>query len=542
MLETPPRGTVDPVMARLDSGFHRTFTKESPSVDPSVHDSGQTGLSIEPSIPTMFTTLTRLFILIFVIAGPAVMAQDSKPGDPFIKAKGKPAPAAPAASPDPANAPGQPTAAPEQIEGNMLFTFETYALPQEALDAIHEEGPKGQAFHDRVRKLVADGKATLESLIAVPTRSGQRATSESVDEVLYATEFDPAVPGRDFAFPTAYEMRPTGERIELDPVLSEDKKIVDLNLAPDFARLSGFVLHKADPKAGGELQPLFVSRKVTTAITCPVNVPTLLGTYSKAHHTGIAEAEGDGSMGVMFVTARLAAPKELPPAAAAPHGDTENLRMVFRFYSLPRATARDLLAGTADADKLHVSLRALPPAECNLERLITLQTRSGQRASIEEVAEKIYGTEIQPSGPPRIEKGKESATPAKPAGDKAAASELPIFTSVKDVLPASFTAFEMRPVGWRIEVDPVLGPDGRVVDLNLAPEHTEHRGNLEGDPLLARYPAQPVFSTQKITTAVTSIVGHQCFLGTFNAPRETGVNGRKDDGRTWFAFVKVTVE
>ena len=510
-----------------------------------MHGRDTLALSIEPSILTMFTALTRFFILFFVIAGPAVVAQDSKPADPFIKAKGKPAPApiaaAPVASPDPANPPAQPAAATEQIEGNMLFTFETYALPQEALDAIHEEGPKGQAFHDRVRKLVADGKASLESLIAVPTRSGQRATIESIDEVIYATEYDPAVPGRDFAFPTAYEMRPTGERIEIDPVLSEDKKTVDLNLAPDFTRLSGFVLHKADPKAGGELQPLFVTRKVTTAVTCPVNVPTLLGTYSKAHHTGLAEADGDGSMGVMFVTARLSGPSELMPAAEVPHRDTENLRMVYRFYSLPRATARDLLAGTTDADKLHASLRALPPAEYNLERLITLQTRSGQRATVEEIAENVYGTEIQPSAPPRVEKGKEYAALVKP-GEKAAANEPPTFTSAKDMLPASFTRFEMRPVGWRIEVDPVLGSEGRVVDLNLAPEHTVHRGNLEGDALLARYPGQPVFATQKVTTSVTAIVGHQCFLGTFSAPRETGVNGRKDDGRTWFAFVKVTVE
>jgi len=96
--------------------------------------------------------------------------------------------------------------------------------------------------------------------------------------------------------------------------------------------------------------------------------------------------------------------------------------------------------------------------------------------------------------------------------------------------------------GWRIEVDPVLGPDGRVADLNLAPEHVEHRGNLQGHPMLSRYPQQPVFSAQKITTAVTAIVGHQCFIGTMSTPRDTGVNGRQDDGRTWLAFVKVTVE
>jgi hypothetical protein len=88
----------------------------------------------------------------------------------------------------------------------------------------------------------------------------------------------------------------------------------------------------------------------------------------------------------------------------------------------------------------------------------------------------------------------------------------------------------------------VLSPGEVHVDLNLAPSRSEYRGPLQGHPLLARYPEWPIFGTQKVTTAVTAVLGRQCFLGTFNTPRETGVNGRKDDGRTWFAFVKVTVE
>jgi hypothetical protein len=315
---------------------------------------------------------------------------------------------------------------------------------------------------------------------------------------------------------------------------------VDINLAPDFTKLSGFVLHKGDPKDGGVLQPVFVTRKVATAIKCPINVPTLLGTYSKAHDTGVAEADGDGSLGVMFVTARLAMPVELT-AAKDPKADVENLRMVFRFYSLPRATAHDLLVGTADSDTLYTSVRALLAADCKLERLITLHTRSGQRASVEEVAETIYGTEIQPSSPP-AEKGEANVTPTKPAGDGAPNAEASANPEGRSILPACIVKFEMRPVGWKIEVDPVVGNEGRVVYLNMAPEHTVNRGTLEGHPLLARYPGQPVFGTQKVTTAVTTLVDHQCFLGTFSVPRDTGVNGRKDDGRTWFGFVKVTVE
>jgi hypothetical protein len=222
--------------------------------------------------------------------------------------------------------------------------------------------------------------------------------------------------------------------------------------------------------------------------------------------------------------------------------------MVYRFYSLPRAAARDLLAMTVEPDKLHSQLLALSPTDRKLERLITLHTRTGQRATIEEIAENIYGSETEPSKPPHAKQDKENPSPANAnpnAENKAPAAspeEPAPPANGQPLLPARFTAFEMRPLGWRIEVDPVISPDGRFVDLNMAPEHTEFRGNLQGHDLLSRYPQMPVFASQKVTTAVSAIVGHQCFLGTFNAPRDTGVNGRKDDGRTWFAFVKATLE
>ena len=123
-------------------------------------------------------------------------------------------------------------------------------------------------------------------------QSGQRATVESVDEVLYPTEFDPPVAGRPHGYPTAYEMRSTGERIELDPVVSETGQQVDLNLAPEITRLAGFMENKADPNVGGEVQPLFIARKITTAVTCRPGVPFLLSTRSHPGTTGLPEADG----------------------------------------------------------------------------------------------------------------------------------------------------------------------------------------------------------------------------------------------------------
>ncbi|QIF00043.1 hypothetical protein [Roseimicrobium sp. ORNL1] len=455
------------------------------------------------------------------------------PGDPFVK--GKPTPA-------------KPPAAPEAPPHHLVFTFETYKMPQSALDALHEEALAPQPFFDRVRQMVTAGQAALESLLVVPTRSGQRSTVESVDELIYPTEFDPAVPGRPFHFPTAYEMRPLGERIELDPVEGPDGAIVDLNAALSFTRLAGFTAAKADPNADGEVLPVIASRMINSAMSCRIGVPTLMGTTSSPKGTGVTGADGDGSVSITFVRYGHSSPvpADVPAVADDAADISKNIRMVFRFYSLPREKARDLIAETVDADILLQKTTSLPKDEAKLERVVTVITRSGQRSLTAESGEWMYGTEMVPSAPPKVDaKVAKPAGPADPkdqAAKPAATPTQPVFKKGAPLLPAGFSRFETRPTGWRIEVDPVLSIKANVVDLNLAPELVEYRGIVQGHPLLARYPEQPMFAAQKVTTAVTAVVGRQCFLGTMSRPHDTGANGRQDDGRTWFAFVKVTVE
>jgi hypothetical protein len=519
------------------------------AIHPFTHD-----LAMHASLfPTLLLSLS-------VVCSPVLPAQETSPAtkapagaDPFVRNKDNPpkqgekAPVAPAdalasalAGGGAANvAPGEGDALEFREPVHMIFTFESYSLPQEELDAIHDQTPKAPLFYERVRRLADDGKARLEMLLSLPTRSGQRATVESVDEVIYPTEFVPPVPGRDFGFPKAYEMMQVGERMELDPVLGPDGQWVDVNMGPDFVRLAGFVLQKSDQHAGGELQPLFTSHDCTTALTIRAGVPTFVGTVSRAQGSGVAEADGEaGKVEVMFITIRLSsAGVRLLPSKDRDPKMPVNLRTVYRFYSMPRATARDLLAKAASDVQLHAMVCALPATERKLEHLATLQTRSGQRALVEESVHYNHGIEIEVPKPARVQ----DDPPAKPvAGTPHVEPAPPVY--VGPLCPGAFTKFEMRPLGWRIELDPVIGPSGQEIDINLALERTELRGKLEGHPLLARYPEQPVLATQKITTAVSMVAGRQCFLGTFSTPRDTGVNGRKDDGRTWFAFVKATLE
>src|SRR5262249_3983852 len=98
------------------------------------------------------------------------------------------------------------------------------------------------------------------------------------------------------------------------------------------------------------------------------------------------------------------------------------------------------------------------------------------------------------------------------------------------VTPTTPTAFETRNTGVTLEVEPVVGPDGVTIDLNLVPQVVEFEGfinygspiqttttNLLGQPitniLTPNVINQPIFSARKVTTSVSVWDGQTVVLG-----------------------------
>jgi general secretion pathway protein D len=106
--------------------------------------------------------------------------------------------------------------------------------------------------------------------------------------------------------------------------------------------------------------------------------------------------------------------------------------------------------------------------------------------------------------------------------------------------PASARAFETRNVGVTLEIEPMFGPQCRSVDMQVVPQVARFAGMLQATGVAAKYPPQPVFTTRKVTTSVSSSPGAPVLLGTLSKPCDTGVNDRKDDGRTSLAYIRVT--
>ena len=150
-------------------------------------------------------------------------------------------------------------------------------------------------------------------------------------------------------------------------------------------------------------------------------------------------------------------------------------------------------------------------------------TKSGQRAVIEIVREFRYPTQFQPPQIPQ--------TVGSTSGIGAGSAPIPI-------TPTTPTAFETRNTGVTLEVEPVVGPDGITIDLNLVPQVVEFEGFINyGSPILAPPTAittalgvipglaqqdrvltpnvinQPIFSTRKVTTSVSVWDGQTVVLG-----------------------------
>lgn len=183
------------------------------------------------------------------------------------------------------------------------------------------------------------------------------------------------------------------------------------------------------------------------------------------------------------------------------------------------------LAGVFTDPQFQLVMRALNQKKgIDLLSAPRVTTKSGQRAVVEIIREFRYPTEFDPPQIPQSTGISESITILDTGiSSSSGASSFP-------VTPTTPTAFETRNTGITLEVEPVVGPDGYTIDLNLVPQVVEFDGFINyGSPItssgisLLGIPQttvltpnvinQPVFSTRKITTSVSIWDGQTVVLG-----------------------------
>ena len=116
-----------------------------------------------------------------------------------------------------------------------------------------EAAKSDNALRQKVGELVRAGKARIMETLMGTTCSGQKATTESIEEYIYPEEYEPAeIPNelhttkdggtstpdiRDYATPptpTAFSVRNLGATLEFEATLDAGDKVIDLRIAPDI--------------------------------------------------------------------------------------------------------------------------------------------------------------------------------------------------------------------------------------------------------------------------------------------------------------------
>jgi len=160
----------------------------------------------------------------------------------------------------------------------------------------------------KVGELVKAKKATIYETLMAVARPGQKATTESIEEYIYPTEYEPPeLPneihttedgekvksdGKDYATgptPTAFETRNLGSTLEIEPNIGADDKIIDLRFSPEMVfhvRNETWAEWKGKHGDAPIQMPVMYSMRTSTAITL------LDGTYCFVAALSPKSAEG----------------------------------------------------------------------------------------------------------------------------------------------------------------------------------------------------------------------------------------------------------
>lgn len=219
-------------------------------------------------------------------------------------------------------------------------------------------------------------------------------------------------------------------------------------------------------------------------------------------------------LATLLLSTEMALAQADPLAPAVPRTPDEkapNVRIDVQMVAIPRQLALPLISELAVDDKAEGAFSKIQELiGAGTAQLIGWPlaiTRSGQRAQVENIHEVRYGTEFQPGGVSihLIDKeGTLSKVPTEIEGVEA---------------PSTATAFETRNTGATLEVEPVLSPDRKTIDLNLVPQHVRLRGmrktTIEHSKNGKTTVEQPDFDTMRTQTQLTVRNGQRVLLGVF---------------------------
>jgi hypothetical protein len=225
--------------------------------------------------------------------------------------------------------------------------------------------------------------------------------------------------------------------------------------------------------------------------------------------------------------------------------ENSNVDLTFEQFSLSISDAAALLRGEAnDSDRFQRVMEMVAAGKARQEKLVVLRTKSGQRAVVESSDEVRYAAQY---GLPDFGSLDSRAIKGGDAKEKSRTPAPPLQPTDPEVLYKDQIAktgviaksFETRNVGETVELEPVIGPNGRTIDLNFIPQLVRYIGERETSPEKNLH--QPIFETQKITTSISLQAGKPFLIGTMNPPADNGIATNDSARRIWLFFATAHV-
>lgn len=193
----------------------------------------------------------------------------------------------------------------------------------EFIEVSHEQltglmfGPKASAndveLRQQVAQLVKDGKANIVETLLCIAKSGHKATTESIEEMIYPTEYEPAqmpekpeaktkeeadktkAEPRDFAtgpIPCAWETRHVGSTLEIEPTLLDDNTTIDLRFVPEIVYHAGNTVWAEWKDAHGNApvqMPTFYTVRLNTSVNLGVGQYLMVAALSPKNKDGATD-------------------------------------------------------------------------------------------------------------------------------------------------------------------------------------------------------------------------------------------------------------
>ncbi len=229
----------------------------------------------------------------------------------------------------------------------ISFCYEVFSLPLEQAASIQREQISDGELYKRLVSQLKAGSVKQEVFTNIRVHNGEMGYSESILEQTYPTNYEtpklpksvslsvagaptksvdakekqpPAANPAQLeatppptsidgmiapATPTAFDTRNTGETLQVEPLISEDSKWIDVRLVPEQVLLVG------EAKYGQGLcettMPVFETRRINTSVRLSAGKPYLLGTLNRPSNSQV-EPDSANRVSYAFVTASIANP------------------------------------------------------------------------------------------------------------------------------------------------------------------------------------------------------------------------------------------